>query len=565
MTTSIRSILSRSAVALFLALPAAVWAQEPSSPPTSAPTPPPPLDAATPAPAVLRRPEEPADQQSNAGKSRRETAHEKALERAAERRANRTDQALVNVFADSTLPKGEKSDAVVSIFGSSTVDGDVVDAVVSVFGDTRVGGTVGEAAVAVFGDVFVNGHVRGDVVAVFGDVELGPEAEVDGKVVCIVGTVRRDPRATLSHGVQKFGVGGPPGFRVKLKAWIQNCLLLGRPLAVGPNLGWAWGIAGVFLGFYLLLALVFRGGIETCVQTLAMRPGASAITALLTVFICPVAMILLILTGVGIFFVPFVGLALFFASLFGMAAVLAWLGFKVTRLFGGGSSGHPAPAILIAGLIVLGLYTVPFLGFVVFKVLGWLGMGVVIFTVLRTMKREGPARAVTASAADATNAAVGGIGDVPGAAAAEPDGLPPIVAKSTAGPSAISAVMLPRAGFWIRFAALLLDVVVLAIIALLLTGGGRLALFGLAAYAAVLWKINGTTIGGVICGLKVVRLDGRPIDWGTAIVRTLGCFLSLAVAGLGFIWVVIDDQSQSWHDKIAGTTVVRVPAGGSLV
>lgn len=489
------------------------------------------------------------------------------MERAAERHANRTDRTLINVFGDSTLLKGEKSDAVVSIFGSSTADGEVEDAVVSVFGDTRVGGTVGEAAVAVFGDIFVNGHVRGDVIVVFGDIEFGPEAEVDGAVVCVAGTVKRDPQATLNHGVQKIGIGASPAFRVKVKTWIKDCLLLGRPLAVGPNLGWAWGIACWFLGFYLLLALVFRGGIETCVQTLATRPGASAITALLTVFIWPVVTILLILTGVGIFFVPFLGLALFFASLFGMAVVLASLGFKVTRLFGAGSSGHPALAILIAGLIVLGLYTVPFFGFVVFKVLGWLGMGVVILTVLQTMKREKPARAVKAQAAEPAPAAaaVAGSGDEPAAATAETGVVPPIVAKPAAGPAAVSAATLPRAGFWIRFAALLLDVVILAIIALLLTGGGRLALFGVAAYAAVLWKLKGTTIGGVICGLKVVRLDERPIDWGTAIVRTLGCFLSLAVVGLGFIWVAIDDERQSWHDKIAGTTVVRVPSGASLV
>lgn len=565
MITSLRAIFSRSAVALFLALSPAVWAQEPSSPPANTPVPLPPPDAAAPAPAVLRLAEEPVPSRSNTGKSRRESAHERALERAAERRASRTDHALINVFGDSTLPKGENSDAVVSIFGSSTADGDVVDAVVSVFGDTRVGGTVGEGAVAVFGNAFVNGHVRGDVVVVFGDIEFGPEAEVDGKVVCVAGTVKRDPQATLGHGVQKIGIGVSPTFRVKVKTWIKECLLLGRPLAVGPDLGWAWGIAGVFLGFYLLLALVFRGGIETCVQTLATRPGASAITALLTVFIVPVATILLILTGVGIFFVPLAGMALFFASLFGMAAVLAALGFKITRLFGEGSSGHPALAILIAGLIVLGLYTVPVFGFFILKVLGWLGMGVVILTVLQAMKRERPARAVYASPAPAANATVAGLAGEPETAAAEPSGAPPIVAKPAAGPAVVSAATLPRAGFWIRFAALLLDVVILAIVALLLPGGGRLALFGIAAYAAVLWKLKGTTIGGVICGLKVVRLDERPVDWGTAIVRTLGCFLSLAVVGLGFIWVAIDDERQSWHDKIAGTTVVRVPPGASLV
>ncbi len=63
----------------------------------------------------------------------------------------------------------------------------------------------------------------------------------------------------------------------------------------------------------------------------------------------------------------------------------------------------------------------------------------------------------------------------------------------------------------------------------------------------------------------MVRLDDRPVDWTVAIVRALGGFLSLFVAGLGFIWVAFDPERQSWHDKIAGTTVVHVPKGTPLV
>ncbi len=87
----------------------------------------------------------------------------------------------------------------------------------------------------------------------------------------------------------------------------------------------------------------------------------------------------------------------------------------------------------------------------------------------------------------------------------------------------------------------------------------------LAVYGAVMWKLKGATLGGMICHLHVVRLDGRPVDWSTAIVRALGCFLSLFIAGLGFIWIAIDRESQAWHDKIAGTVVVRLPTGVSLV
>jgi uncharacterized RDD family membrane protein YckC len=133
----------------------------------------------------------------------------------------------------------------------------------------------------------------------------------------------------------------------------------------------------------------------------------------------------------------------------------------------------------------------------------------------------------------------------------------------------------PRAGLFIRLAALALDGILIGLVMAFIYGmlprfmhfrdGPAGWLVVLAIYAAVMWKHKGTTIGGIICGLKVVRVDNRELDWATAIVRALGCFLSLAVAGLGFIWVAIDDDKQSWHDKIAGTTVVHVPKGVSLL
>jgi uncharacterized RDD family membrane protein YckC len=182
---------------------------------------------------------------------------------------------------------------------------------------------------------------------------------------------------------------------------------------------------------------------------------------------------------------------------------------------------------------------------------------VVVYTLVLGLKREKPAGSSSAGFAPA--AAAAGVGVVAG----DP-GAPP-AASGVATPPMVSASTLPRAGFWIRMAALVIDLILVGIIAVFMTGGGKLGLVGLAAYGAVMWKIKGSTIGGIICGLKVVRIDDRPIDWGTAIVRALGCFLSLIVLGLGFIWVAFDDDKQSWHDKIAGTTVVRVPKGVSLV
>jgi uncharacterized RDD family membrane protein YckC len=98
-----------------------------------------------------------------------------------------------------------------------------------------------------------------------------------------------------------------------------------------------------------------------------------------------------------------------------------------------------------------------------------------------------------------------------------------------------------------------------------LNHNGKLFLVSLATYGAIMWKLKGTTVGGIVCNLKVIRVDGRPMDWPTSVIRALGCFLSLIVVGLGFIWIAFDEGRQSWHDKIAGTAVVRSPQGVSLL
>src|SRR5690606_34964374 len=60
----------------------------------------------------------------------------------AEEDSGSTAQEMVSVGHDTTLAKGEKAIAVVSVFGSSTSEGEVSDAVVSVLGNTRVTGPV---------------------------------------------------------------------------------------------------------------------------------------------------------------------------------------------------------------------------------------------------------------------------------------------------------------------------------------------------------------------------------------------------------------------------------------
>jgi uncharacterized RDD family membrane protein YckC len=120
----------------------------------------------------------------------------------------------------------------------------------------------------------------------------------------------------------------------------------------------------------------------------------------------------------------------------------------------------------------------------------------------------------------------------------------------------------------VRMGALAIDILLVAVIVNNIFDHAdvfSMVLVPLAIYGAVMWKLKGSTIGGIVCNIQVVRLDGRQIDWATAIVRALGCFLSLVAAGLGFFWMLFDNERQTWHDKIAGTVVVRVPKGMSLV
>ena len=517
---------------------------------------------------------------------------------------HREDGDVVSIGHSSHLESGQKADSVVSVFGSSTSEGEAQD-VVSVIGNTRVTGPVGDTAVAVMGSAYVNSKVNGDVVAVMGNVELGPNAEVGGDVVAVMGTVKRDPGAVVHGSVQRvidWDFGDGTGFS-GLNTWITHCLLLGRPLAFAAGLGWAWTLALGLLAFYACLALMFRHGIEQCVHTLESQPGHTALASLLGILLTPVLLVLLCVTVIGIAAVPFVVAALFCMSLFGKAVMLAWLGGRISGRRPG-PAGHPAVAVLIGGAIVWILYVVPVVGFLVYKLLGFFGFGAVLYTlVLRVRARRAdgnppPAYAAAspgsatspppgnaasmagpgwtapgwgASAATDAGAAAAGPSAAAPNAAAEPfaSGTPPFTSAPPPAPPAAPAsaspqitAALPRAGFWVRMGALFLDILLVGFAMSLLHPFGDFHIVVLAVYGAVMWKLRGTTVGGIVFDLHVVRVDGRPVDWETAIVRALGCFLSLFVVFLGFIWIAFDDNHQAWHDKIAGTVVVRAKRGG---
>src|SRR5579864_2067813 len=171
---------------------------------------------------------------------------------------------------DTHLPAGAHADSVVAVLGSAVSEGSAEN-VVSVIGNTRATGPVEDSAVSVIGNTYVDSAIGGDAVAVLGDIELGPHADIGGDVVAVGGQIKRDPAAVI-HGQTQDIFLGDLGFDW-LRPWIRHCLLLGRPLAFAPGLGWAWYLALSFLAFYALLALVFHAGIQRCVSTFDAKPG----------------------------------------------------------------------------------------------------------------------------------------------------------------------------------------------------------------------------------------------------------------------------------------------------
>jgi uncharacterized RDD family membrane protein YckC len=109
-----------------------------------------------------------------------------------------------------------------------------------------------------------------------------------------------------------------------------------------------------------------------------------------------------------------------------------------------------------------------------------------------------------------------------------------------------------KAGFWLRAAAILVDSVLFALIAFMTFGIGSFAWIVYEVCLLTLW--DGQTLGKKAVGIKVQGVSGR---WGASLARTLMKIVSAVPFGLGFFWMLWDEKGQTWHDKIADTTVVK--------
>ena len=140
------------------------------------------------------------------------------------------------------------------------------------------------------------------------------------------------------------------------------------------------------------------------------------------------------------------------------------------------------------------------------------------------------------------------------------------------------------AGFWIRVGASIIDTILVMMItypilyavygwagldysaAMQTTGFVDILLTWIFPAVAVIWfwVAKQATPGKMLLSLRVVDAKtGGNLSVGQSLVRYVGYFVSAIPFCLGLIWVGFDNKKQGWHDKIAGTVVVRSKLRGT--
>jgi uncharacterized RDD family membrane protein YckC len=143
----------------------------------------------------------------------------------------------------------------------------------------------------------------------------------------------------------------------------------------------------------------------------------------------------------------------------------------------------------------------------------------------------------------------------------DPFGPPPPQAAPVGGASG------PRAGFWQRFGAYLIDVIILGVLQVvfrLISPGVGLVLsivVGIVYFTMLEGGPKGQTVGKMALGIRIIDLSrGGSIGYGRAFIRYIGRIVSAIVILLGYLWMLWDKEKQTWHDKFAGSVVVPVSA-----
>jgi uncharacterized RDD family membrane protein YckC len=439
--------------------------------------------------------------------------------------------ASTRLVAEETSPASSKSDKAYeeSAAGNHKEESPALNRIAS-FGNlvTLGPGETAPEIVVVGASADIHGTIEKEVFVMGGTVHLGSEARVGTNLVVIGGDVIAAPGARVGDNLAILGgrleaeslallVGGrtllvqvPPLFGWT-PAWVARGLAWGRPVPME-----VFGVA-VLAGLFMLSAIavagLFPGTTVRLRETAENGPLIAFFVGLLALVLAGPLFILLAVSVVGIVLIPFLVCGLAVSIFLGRMAVHGALGHRLAVAVALPWLSAPIPSVLAGTVILVAVYNLPLLGILVWGVTTPIGLGAALLAAARHLASRPVDDLV-----------------IPGE--------------------------LPAVGFWPRLGATLLDLLLVAgVLAIFRWPQGFVPVWIL--YHGILWSWKSTTVGGLALGLRIVRIDGKPMSAALATVRCLCAFLSFAAFFVGFFWAAWDARRQSWHDKITGTVIVR--------
>jgi uncharacterized RDD family membrane protein YckC len=269
----------------------------------------------------------------------------------------------------------------------------------------------------------------------------------------------------------------------------------------------------------------------------------------------------LTVTLIGIAVIPVLICALLVAALVGKAGAARWIGSRIVSESEPPQRAESLRSVALGLAVIAVAYMIPVIGFVTWTLTSVLGIGAATLAFVTTYRRENPAPEPVMPGAVSTPPLLAAEGPA-WAGELPPVAVPrPALSSTTPAVAVADVIALPRANFRDRLFAFALDIILVLIVHRFLNRFGEAPEYflWLLVYHIGFWTWKGTTVGGIICQLRVVRVDGTAVRFVDALVRGLSSIFSLAVAGIGCLWILRDPERQAWHDRIAGTYVVKVP------
>jgi cytoskeletal protein CcmA (bactofilin family) len=282
----------------------------------------------------------------------------------------------VRVFAHQTNITGE-------------IDGDliVMGGVLVIHEEARITGDIH----AFTGMVTVNGTVDGDVEITGGEINIGGTLGKDLYVEADVLTLSPQARilGNLTHSSREFEqedgaeIAGEIIYKERPKEEDDDAI------SIFCIIWWCWGTLSAMLVGLLSVAL-FRRMVPAVNRTIGSETMMGTLVGFGAFLIVPAASLLaLLFPPLGL-----MGLAIFLVALYmAKMPVAVWIGSRLLSPFGGGAPS-PYLAIVLGVLILRLLFLIPYVGWLVWLVAIWLGLGAMILAT-RSHLQQHPAQPAT--------------------------------------------------------------------------------------------------------------------------------------------------------------------------